>query len=237
MYHVYKLFFASEPDLVYIGSSKYVQNRRQQHFKKLRDNNHDNKDLQNKFNEYGEDHLRFEILECVEDIRVRERHHILQHISEHGKHSVFNKVLPVGKTNTTLNRQVNLYCVELKKLFATEKQFLEFMYLLGIDNARVGSAKHYSSYRSFTWVPYTGQEITETFDRDELALQAIRQYLGKRKVGYSKKYNILVISYIYERQIRNFELIFLTHKDLLDEKYINLLEFNPYEIADKSGLL
>ena len=52
----------------YIGSSLDLYNRKNNHFKELKKNNHHNSHLQNSYNEYGEDKFLFEILEINNDI-------------------------------------------------------------------------------------------------------------------------------------------------------------------------
>jgi len=52
----------------YIGSSIDLYNRKNNHFKELKKNNHHNSHLQNSYNEYGEDKFLFEILEINNDI-------------------------------------------------------------------------------------------------------------------------------------------------------------------------
>ena len=50
---------------LYIGSSKNIRNRIQQHFSKLRKNKHDNPNLQQEFNSEGEDgFMAFVLKEC-----------------------------------------------------------------------------------------------------------------------------------------------------------------------------
>jgi group I intron endonuclease len=50
---------------IYIGSSKNIRQRKNNHFNRLRKNKHENAYLQNAFNKYGEDNFVFSILlEC-----------------------------------------------------------------------------------------------------------------------------------------------------------------------------
>lgn len=55
-------------DMIYVGSSKQINVRKNQHFSMLKNNKHYNKKLQNAWNNYGEDNFVFKILENVETI-------------------------------------------------------------------------------------------------------------------------------------------------------------------------
>ena len=52
---------------VYIGSAKNFSVRFNQHIKSLEKNKHQNKHLQNAFNQYGTDNFLFEVIEVLED--------------------------------------------------------------------------------------------------------------------------------------------------------------------------
>ena len=65
----------------YIGSSFNVNNRKAEHFSRLKKGNHPNKHLQNSFNIYGENAFEFCILEIMSDIsdyelRLKEQNYI-----------------------------------------------------------------------------------------------------------------------------------------------------------------
>lgn len=51
---------------IYIGSAINFKSRKQNHFNKLKNNNHDNIYLQRAYNKYGKDNFKFEIIEFVE---------------------------------------------------------------------------------------------------------------------------------------------------------------------------
>lgn len=57
---------------VYIGQSKMLEIRKEQHFQKLRANKHGNRYLQFAFNKYGEENFKFEIIEECENLNERE---------------------------------------------------------------------------------------------------------------------------------------------------------------------
>lgn len=63
---------------VYVGGSQDLNNRRRDHIKKLRKNAHHNPNLQNSFNEYGENNFKLYILEFCnkEDLNEREEYWI-----------------------------------------------------------------------------------------------------------------------------------------------------------------
>lgn len=50
-----------------MGSSINIQNRKREHFDKLKNNIHNNRHLQKAFNKYGKNNFSFEVLEYVED--------------------------------------------------------------------------------------------------------------------------------------------------------------------------
>ena len=48
---------------IYIGQSKRLKERKQNHFSKLRKNEHANPYLQNSFNKYGEEHFEYGVIQ------------------------------------------------------------------------------------------------------------------------------------------------------------------------------
>lgn len=58
---------------VYIGSTKSLKRRAQQHFSSMRWNKHFNPHLQSAYNKYGEDELEFIVLEQVDDLTTLEQ--------------------------------------------------------------------------------------------------------------------------------------------------------------------
>lgn len=56
-------------NMVYIGSSKQISIRKNQHFSMLKNNKHYNKRLQNAWNKYGEENFIFNIVENVEETK------------------------------------------------------------------------------------------------------------------------------------------------------------------------
>lgn len=65
-------------DKFYIGSSKNLIKRKNNHFTFLKSNIHHNKHLQNSWNKYGSENFVFEILETCEEkeLLIREQHYI-----------------------------------------------------------------------------------------------------------------------------------------------------------------
>jgi group I intron endonuclease len=63
---IYKIQSICKPDRVYIGSAINTDSRRWIHLSQLRKNIHPNKKLQNHYNKYGEEDLKFEILMICE---------------------------------------------------------------------------------------------------------------------------------------------------------------------------
>lgn len=58
---------------VYVGQSININNRWKEHKANLRNNNHQNKHLQNAWNKYGEENFNFEIIEECEENKLNER--------------------------------------------------------------------------------------------------------------------------------------------------------------------
>lgn len=63
----------TESNKIYIGSTNRLRKRRNEHFTRLRHNNHTNKHLQNSWNKYGEDAFEFRVLEECEESVLMER--------------------------------------------------------------------------------------------------------------------------------------------------------------------
>ena len=59
---IYKIQSKARPELMYIGQSKNIYKRWKRHLGMLRNNNHENYELQSHYNSYGEDDLVFSIL-------------------------------------------------------------------------------------------------------------------------------------------------------------------------------
>jgi hypothetical protein len=55
---------------IYVGSSKKISRRKSQHLKSLREGKHYNKFLQNIFDKYKEDNLKFILLEEIQDEKI-----------------------------------------------------------------------------------------------------------------------------------------------------------------------
>jgi group I intron endonuclease len=73
---------------IYIGSSKNINHRLQQHFSKLKINNHSNKILQNTYNKYGKDIFKIGVLEFCEIGVLIEREQF--YINSYDKDELFN---------------------------------------------------------------------------------------------------------------------------------------------------
>ena len=69
---VYKISSLAD-DKIYIGSSSNIDLRKNNHFVKLRIGTHTNKILQNFFNKYGEEKLKFEVIEFCEEENLLKR--------------------------------------------------------------------------------------------------------------------------------------------------------------------
>ena len=79
MHGIYKISSVIYPERFYIGSAVKLERRKNDHFRRLRNNEHPNNKLQNHVNKYGIEDLVFEILEEVKDIILlvpREQYHI-----------------------------------------------------------------------------------------------------------------------------------------------------------------
>lgn len=91
---IYKIYFQDTPKKVYIGSSKYCEERKKQHLKNLRKGRHINPLLQYAFNKYSEKTLMFEIIEEVElkMLIPQERYWYAKCLDE--KLEVYNVIIP-----------------------------------------------------------------------------------------------------------------------------------------------
>jgi group I intron endonuclease len=59
-------------DKRYIGSTKHLSGRRKEHFRKLEQNNHENRHLQRSFNKYGKENFQFSVIVKCDKIRLEE---------------------------------------------------------------------------------------------------------------------------------------------------------------------
>lgn len=75
---IYKIQSISKPDKFYIGSAKYLQNRKAMHFTDLEKQRHHTSKLQNHYNKYGKDDLEFIVIEpCFPMfLLIREQYYI-----------------------------------------------------------------------------------------------------------------------------------------------------------------
>jgi len=80
-------------DMIYIGRTKNIIQRRRKHFSMLKSGNHWNKHLQAAFNKYGEENFSFEILEeCSEsELADREQYYIELYLYNCLWHMTYNK--------------------------------------------------------------------------------------------------------------------------------------------------
>jgi group I intron endonuclease len=75
---IYQIKSICKPDKSYVGSSKNIKKRWQEHLRQLRSMRHENGRLQNHYNKYGEEDLVFIILElCLPSfLMIREQYYI-----------------------------------------------------------------------------------------------------------------------------------------------------------------
>ncbi len=80
---------------IYIGSSRYLSRRKNQHFNNLRKNKHSNNHLQTAWNKYGEENFKFFIIEeCLEEnLLFREQYYI-------DKHKAYDREIGYNKSIT-----------------------------------------------------------------------------------------------------------------------------------------
>lgn len=98
----------------YVGSTKYLNKRKNEHFKALRKNIHKNNHLQRAWNKYGESYFEFQILEHgnLESIRLNEwKWIVLLKTNDRyfgynflGKATVFGKITMSDETKTKLSK-------------------------------------------------------------------------------------------------------------------------------------
>lgn len=70
---IYKIESTIKPERIYIGSSFHIDRRWKSHLWELKNNKHHSKILQNHFNKYGIEDLKFSIIEEYEKDRLTER--------------------------------------------------------------------------------------------------------------------------------------------------------------------
>ena len=79
---------------IYVGYSKNLRKRKNEHLSALRNNRHDNLLLQRVWNKYGQDSLLFEILEeCEERFLVSLEHYWCTILNTHDRNYGYNRLL------------------------------------------------------------------------------------------------------------------------------------------------
>lgn len=95
---VYKIYMKSEPNKVYVGSTKHFTTRKNSHITRLEKGDHDNKNLQNLYSIYDTSSLIIEPCVTVPlkgKLRDIERLVAISHVLEFGRLVTFrNKRLP-----------------------------------------------------------------------------------------------------------------------------------------------
>ena len=69
----------------YIGQTVNYKQRFHTHKSQLRNNNHENKHLQNSWNTYGEDNFKFEVIDYGENYNELEKYYIKEHKSDNNE--------------------------------------------------------------------------------------------------------------------------------------------------------
>lgn len=86
----------------YIGSSKDMPNRWENHRRKLESKLHDNNHLQNAWNKYGSSVFEFNVIEYTDNLLIREQHWI----DAAEKNSLFNMCFIAGAPPSPLGRKM-----------------------------------------------------------------------------------------------------------------------------------
>lgn len=90
----------------YIGESTAIEIRTNEHFSLLRNNSHDNKQLQDDFNKYGEKSFHYEIIELVDDSKnllVREKYWM-----QFGQ-NLYNRIIGFRKIPILTEKQIEKF--------------------------------------------------------------------------------------------------------------------------------
>ncbi len=94
---IYKITCLSN-NRIYVGSSKNITSRYEQHWYGLRGNKHKSCHLQNAWNKYGEDSFIFEIIElCPEETRIEREQYHMDNLRSYDKEVGFNICLRADK--------------------------------------------------------------------------------------------------------------------------------------------
>lgn len=105
----------------YIGSSSNIRKRKEKHFRYLRNDEHENKHLQNAFNKYGESVFIFEVIKYVEQSHLLEQEQLF--LNEHfGKPYFYNICGTAGSPAVKGRTKSNLH---RERIAQSVKQFYE----------------------------------------------------------------------------------------------------------------
>lgn len=160
----------------YIGSSKDIEQRFDEHKKKLKSNAHINPILQNSWNYYGEDKFKFEILEECENYYEREQYYLDTFQPFKGTGYNINDSAIGGDTFThNPNKEIIREKVRLINLGENNPMFGK-THLEETKNEMKNKAKGRYSLEWF--IERYGEEGNKKF-------QERRQFLSNRKINYS----------------------------------------------------
>ena len=160
----------------YIGSSKDIEQRFDEHKRKLKNNNHVNPILQNSWNYYGEDKFTFEVLEECENCAEREQYYLDTFQPYKGTGYNINP-MATGGDPFTYNPNKELIREKMKLVNGGENNG---MFGKTHDENSVLKMKTKAKGRySLEWfIERYGEEGNKKF-------QERRQFLSNRKINYS----------------------------------------------------
>lgn len=160
----------------YIGSSKDIEQRFDEHKKKLKNNSHINPILQNSWNYYGENNFTFEILEECENYIEREQYYLDTFQPYKGTGYNINKGATGGDPFT---HNPNKELIREKMKLANG----------GENNGMFGKTHNENSVLKMKTKAegrYSLEWFVERFGEDGLRkFQERRQFLSSRKINYS----------------------------------------------------
>lgn len=176
-------------DKKYIGLSRDIRRRWNEHRSDLRNNNHINVYLQSAWNLYGEDAFEFSILELCDPTEIcdKERYYIAEYHTL--SHENGYNLTSGGEYNSTTNKKV-IHLLSGKvydsvRSAAQEnnvvditmidwcRKYYNFMYF---DEYNAMSSDQIAYYINFDWTAFIHEKLSRAHSRENLSEESLRRY-------------------------------------------------------------
>jgi group I intron endonuclease len=173
----------------YIGLSRDIRRRWNEHRSELRSNQHDNIYLQRAWNKYGEESFSFDIVELCDPFIIcdRERHYIAEYhtlahengynLTSGGENSstTSKKVIHLltGKIYDSVRAAANDNNVVDVTMIDWCRKYYNFMYLDEYNNM---DQEQINYYTNFDWSTFIHNKLSKAHSRENLSAETLLKY-------------------------------------------------------------